>query len=125
MHARNLRPVCTSPAPILMKLLLTAISSVILFGLLAGSDTGISFWFPCGFLRDRDALSREINQSFNQKTPGVLSCSCEHPLARADFLQKLSGTYEPSHLRPFCYNIEKNIQHFLAVRITSDCSLCS
>ena len=38
--------------------------------------------------------------------------SCEPSLARSDFLRKFSGTCEPSDLRLFCYNIEKNTQHF-------------
>jgi hypothetical protein len=81
MHARNLRFVCTSPAPHLAKQLLTAASSGFLFGLLAGSVPEISSRSPCGIHDGGGALSREINQFFNQLKPGVLSNSCE-PLLR-------------------------------------------
>jgi hypothetical protein len=114
---RALRPDRASSASYHLSSLLTAISS----GIRSGS--------PCGFLfrnllhgfftvtwRGVGAISRMTNQSFNQKTSGVLSSPCGRSLAREDFLRKPSGTCEPFNLRPFCYNIQKNTWHLLVVR---------
>lgn len=125
MHARNLRLGCVSSAPWLRISLLTAISSVFLSTGLAvlcwGHLLSAALRLPVG----GGASSREINQSFNQQLPGVLSDPCGLPLAGDDFLRKPSGTYEPSNLRLSCFNMDKNTQHFLVARITSDCSLWS
>jgi hypothetical protein len=97
----------------------------------------IPVWSPCGFLSEilRSVTFRILcggacfksgnNQSFNQKTPGVLSCSFELTLARNDFLRKLSGTYEPSNLRLSATTLKRTLSTFLVARIALDCSLLS
>lgn len=107
--------------PLLVKLLLTAISSAPPLRSPCGSRFRVS---PHGLLAEAclegvHQVGRLINLSINKNPEYFLT------LARCDFLRKLSGTYEPSDLRPFCYNIEKNTQHLLVARIALDYSLRS
>jgi hypothetical protein len=117
IHPLNLRFVCASPA--------SPAAETAFNGLLPSPPWRSPCGFRCGSLLIaplrkpvwRGCIKSGDNQSFNQQKPGVLSHSCERSLARGDFLRKLSGTYEPSDLRPFCYNIQKNTQHLLVARI--------
>jgi hypothetical protein len=68
--------------------------------------------FPCGSLIGVVASSRETYQSFNQQTPGVLSCSCELLLAKNDFQQKYPGTYEPFNFRLFATTLKRTLSTF-------------
>ena len=112
---------------------LSSLKELLLMVFLSGSRSGclavsfpkFSVQSPFGSCVEESALSREINQSFNQKTPGVLSCSFELTLARNDFLRKPSGTYEPSNLRLLAATLKRTLSTFLVVRITLDCSLFS
>ena len=90
-----------------------------------GFRSGNLLRFPCGFRGGEGCIKSGDKLIFQSKTTRSTFCSCELSLARDDFLRKLSGSCEPSDLRPFCYNIEKNTQHLLVVRTSSDCSLWS
>lgn len=122
MPARNLRFVYASPAPLAAE---TAFN-----GHLPSPPWRSPCGFRCGYLLFasfrmplwRGRIKSGDNQSFNQQKPGVLSHSFERSLAGGDFLRKLSGTYEPSDLRPFCYNIQKNTRHLFGGPDYPDCS---
>lgn len=122
IHPRNLRFVCASPA--------SPAAETAFNGHLPSPPWRSPCGFPCGSLLIaslrkhfwRGCIKSGDNQSFNQQKPGVLSRSCERSLARGDFLRKLSGTYEPSDLRPFCYNIQMNTRCLFGSPDCPDCS---
>jgi hypothetical protein len=112
IHSRNLRSVCASSASNLPELLLTVLPSGFLSRSPCGFRSGILLH---GFLSDSlsewlHQVGRPINLSINKHPESI--CPYGLSLARDDFLQKYSGTYEPFYFRLFATTLKRTLSTF-------------
>ena len=113
MGLRDSRPACASPAPIPLRLLLTAFAPVLLPGRLAAPFPDRSLHVPCGTCAEVGASSRVIIQSFNQKNIPGYSLALAGASLRNPISLKIFRILRSFPFSTFCYNMDKNTQHFL------------